>query len=522
VCGAGLLAGGGAAQADTPTPGQTRISISGTYYIPTSEVDMNSGVDSFVFTDHNADGSTPAMSDVTIDASAFVGKVTMSDIEFGCGHVGLISTCHLDASHVDPQPFAIQAVPNAPIGFAGDITLTLRVAGAAPSTATVHAVIGRPQLVGEAKPPLTGVAPGTRIDQTPIIANTGQVATMKGFNLTFLSDAQSFELIGQRYSNCHYQAPPSTRFICLFTQDIAPGTAYATDAPVSYRTRPSLTRADVRYLPGTNDTYPSAIVDPIGAYPVPGDGPVLGLVPAPVPAAGDNPGDLFVYSDQTIDYQAVGATVSGKPGDVVSVDLGVKNGGPGVLNEVYQGGFYEITLPAGVSLTSDAPCEPWTKPATTYRCILSSALPVGSTDVKHLKLRIDRKVEGAVGKVEVIQPINNDTGEIYTHDPDKANDVAPIVMDVTDTGLPSGGPGSSGTPTPSDTATPTTPTGTTPPATNAPGPNGGSPNYPSSPDGSLAATGSSSAWPITAAAAAALLIGTTAFLTARRRRTHRA
>jgi LPXTG-motif cell wall-anchored protein len=519
VGGGGLLASG-TAHARTGTPW---IEVAGTYYMATGP-SQDDADDAFIFNAHAADGSTPQKSVVTIDASAFAGKASLRDVEYRCGHTGLISTCDFDTPHPYAEPFMLRALDESSVGFTGDLVLTLTIPGSAPVTASVHTIIGQPDLESATPPMRSGVAPGSVVEQRPVITNKGQVAGVKGFSVLFTTsdapgapDGPGFVPEGPRYRNCHYQSTPGTAFVCAFDQDIAPGTAYTTDAALPYRIEPVLMEGALQYLPEQNDIYPSFSVGAGSKYPYAGDGPLLGLT-STTPPTGDvsRTGYFKVSTTQHADYEAIGADITGKTGATVDVSVGARNKGPGVLWSNQDFGFVNVTLPEGVAMVDTPRCDLQKQPARTYRCDIDGALGVGRTSYHPIKVRVDRAVTGAVGKVTYDQAVDHDNGDaLLTRDDDLANDVAPLTVHVTPasssggTSTSGGGastPGGSPKPTSAGATTDSTPSA----ASAAPSP--------TTPDGSLAATGTSDTWPMTATAAATLLAGAAAFVSARRRR----
>ncbi|MEV0266695.1 hypothetical protein AB0I49_35845 [Streptomyces sp. NPDC050617] len=126
----------------------------------------------------------------------------------------------------------------------------------------------------------------------------------------------------------------------------------------------------------------------------------------------------------TVDYQAVGHVVAGRVGQTVPVELGVRNGGPDAGRGA---GAYEITPPEGTTITAGTgSCG--AKGARTYVCAIGAPLRPGATDTLRFDVRIDKKVEGAEGEIRVVDR------EGAAHDPYPANDAAPILTDIEDTG----------------------------------------------------------------------------------------
>lgn len=185
-----------------------------------------------------------------------------------------------------------------------------------------------------------------------------------------------------------------------------------------------------------------------------------------------------------------------------------------------------------VTFTNTGPGWVWSKPGTPWTSVLVT-LPAGTSVVKpdfyckakgkvyncglttrpqeHLetatftfKLKIDKKVASAKGSVAL-------SNRKLPFDPDKANDTAPITLEVTGgepgaTGGTAGGSGSTGGSSGGSTG-----------STGGPSSAGGTGT--ATTGGNLAATGSSSATlPIAGAAAAVVVTGAGTILVVRRRR----
>ncbi|MBT2382708.1 hypothetical protein [Streptomyces sp. ISL-11] len=158
-----------------------------------------------------------------------------------------------------------------------------------------------------------------------------------------------------------------------------------------------------------------------------------GLVLAAVPARAQVP--------PRADYQAIAHPVVGRIGQTVEVELGVRNGGPGPAGGPAGGpgsGVYEVTPPEGTTITATPPptgggrqpCVAKAVPARDaagYLCAIGENFPAGDRETLSFRVRIDRKVEGAEGRVHIVE-----RDGAHTPDPDPANDSAPIRVEVVD------------------------------------------------------------------------------------------
>ncbi|MFI1258783.1 hypothetical protein ACH4U6_34075 [Streptomyces netropsis] len=141
-----------------------------------------------------------------------------------------------------------------------------------------------------------------------------------------------------------------------------------------------------------------------------------------------------------VDYQAIAQTVAGRVGQTVEVELGVRNGGPAARETGGRAGrdpgAYEVTAPEGTTITALAtpaggghPCTAKAGPAggPSYVCAIGDDFPAGDRETLRFHVRIDKKVEGAEGRVEIIDHDGNPP-----RDPDPENDSAPIRVEVVD------------------------------------------------------------------------------------------
>jgi LPXTG-motif cell wall-anchored protein len=461
LVGAALL-GGGTARADVPT---LRFVGADTYYVSTTHQPPKLHNPQLVLRLAGSKGIY-GNGRIVVDASALAGRATADLVPRNCTQAAMVFTCTewMDDDTRD-YPFALTAVTGTPLGFAADLVVTAETTGGPHATAStrVHTVVGTPDLRIPDVPTVSGVRPGSVVSDPVVVVNRGEVPPGNGFVLMGRSEL-GFDPAGEMPANCVYTpgkamgpiGDTAFAFWCTFTQEIAPGTAYALDDPIALRTRPELVDGDVRYeiAPvGTDGALTLGALDYMSDTNIRGTGPALGL--HPVPASGHTPtgffaGDFHVLADQTADYRAVAATVRGSVGQTVQVSLQVRNAGPGSMAEKPIGDTgMDVTPPPGVTILSmhqgdpeEVPhpwwCTPKRSGATVYHCgmgpLVDHQLAPGDGYQVDVTLLIDRAVPGARGSVRV----RRTAGET-TYDADAADDVAPIVMDVSGATGPSGG-----------------------------------------------------------------------------------
>ncbi|GAA0484823.1 hypothetical protein ABZ951_26735 [Streptomyces sp. NPDC046215] len=154
------------------------------------------------------------------------------------------------------------------------------------------------------------------------------------------------------------------------------------------------------------------------------------------------------------DYQAIAHPVVGRVGQTVEVELGVRNGGPGPAGRQggHGAGTYEVTPPEGTTIVATPPpggagrlpcvarVAPAAAGAVAYLCAIGEHFPAGDRETLRFPVRIDKKVEGATGRVRVV-----DRDEAPADDPVPDNDTALIHVKVVDRPPASGAPADPGT-----------------------------------------------------------------------------
>lgn len=128
------------------------------------------------------------------------------------------------------------------------------------------------------------------------------------------------------------------------------------------------------------------------------------------------------------DYQAIAHPVTGRVGETVAVELGVRKAGTG---RALADRAYEVTAPEGTTIVSAAACAPGDADPRTYRCAIGADFPADDRETLRFRVRIDERIDGAEGWVRVV-----DRDEDPDPDADPGNDSAPIPVEVTGSGTP--------------------------------------------------------------------------------------
>jgi len=320
---------------DATTPKPIEITISNSS--PTSAVDVS----------------------VTIDASdvsdAF--RIDLPGASQGCTGAGKVTTCTLDelagdAMHV----YQVDALPgdlDVP-GYSGVIEVTTSAANMPEEQQTT----GRVQLTGPGVDLVVGeiddvtLQPGESTNVPVQATNVGTVAAA-GVQVV-LSTGLDLEL-PDRYDNCEYN-PDLLELTCQILGEVGPGEVFTLHEETPLRVKvgetapgPSERIVVVAVLPLGDDE-----VAALGAMSARSAGSELRLAaldPLPDINESDNWTEFLVnIPNQPADSVAIGATVQGAVGDVVDIEVGMRNDGPADL--ILPGEAWApsalVTLPVGV------------------------------------------------------------------------------------------------------------------------------------------------------------------------------
>lgn len=395
-------------------------------------------VDTTVYVEHGR-----VLHDVvaTVDASGLAGAVTWREESGQCTGDGAVLTCDLGSldGGVDVGTFLAAAESDAEPGDEGVVRFHVTASDAPPIDRTLRVVVGRPELaVAKVRPPRL-LRPGAGVDLPVVVTNRGNVPA-EGFGVEVaLGDQLTVRPDGG--SRCHYLRSgrgAAGHGYCLFDRRLDPGDEVALTLPFHVVAGATLMYADAALIafPGRTKTA----FDQELAGSVPGTGPPVRLRAA---SGGAYPGGVGIStvrldSGGHADFAAFGDSVRGKVGQTVTVEVGTRNLGPGVLDlTAKEGEAYrlEFVPPDGTTVVSnpfpgeDDPwtCAPGTAGAASYDCPpYLEAVPLHQRQTYVFRLRIDRAMPGPAGQVRVVP---ND-GRWSARDPDAANDVATVRVDV--------------------------------------------------------------------------------------------
>ncbi|AGZ39542.1 hypothetical protein [Actinoplanes friuliensis] len=330
----------------------------------------------------------------------------------------------------------IKADKSAKLGSAGTVKATFSADDVAPITETAAVrVVGGVDLA--AGPDLTlSRKPGAAFDVPLVVRNAGSTEA-EGAAVIFNRD-YAFEST-RKFSNCIYSSAGDVR-ACVFDQALAPGETYRSATPYKLR-------ADT-YAPSTAvnqlEWLTPAELEDREVRGAAGDGGVLKLsrdTTKTTRQADTNPDnnwsnvEVNATGKNGTDLVAIGDKVTGAAGDVVTATVGVRNSGPATLDFGRAGSpaaTIRVNIPQGTTVVG-APksCvrdgdENW-----AYYCDGSYLLVAGDSETYDFRLRIDRVVADASGRVVVNEPCECDR---FADDLDLSNNKSAIVVNADDDG----------------------------------------------------------------------------------------
>ncbi|MEV6319118.1 hypothetical protein [Streptomyces sp. NPDC051776] len=330
-------------------------------------------------------------------------------------------------------------------------TATLRysaaAAGGATAQATTRLMVGGPHLAARRKAGIDRVAAGSIVDYTPAVANLGKQPS-RGVGVT-VSAYPGLDP-DRRFSNCRYPSAKSSspevgqEFYCWFDTVVEAGRAYEFSAPLSFGVSRTLMQGKIGTAPWASGQASPWADDPDkkSRFTERGSGPEVTLRPLSGAGLGDYEDiatDTDVRTTTQADLQAIGASIEGRTGQRVTVDLGARNAGPGDMNtegyENTEGLSYRITPPDGTRVVHEPTpeeeeedpweCNPRQSGARSYTCPIGENFGPGDTETLPVEFCIESPVRGAEGKVEIIGD-----RQFLSRDGKTGNNSAPLRVSV--------------------------------------------------------------------------------------------
>ncbi|MEV4117555.1 LPXTG cell wall anchor domain-containing protein [Micromonospora sp. NPDC049645] len=334
---------------------------------------------------------------------------------------------------------------DAQLGDSGDVAVSFQAAGGRRGSYTSRVRVG--EGVDLAGGPFTDFSakPGAKFTVPLVVANAGD-KTVNGFVAVF--DLPYSIRTKDRFSNCRYSDDHLVS--CQFDEDIPVGTGLATTLNLEF--------AKDTYAPANHSGYAQfmTIADfedltrvraAVGARAAtPGGGAKLTLAEAPATARQADQTDVGPGYDYTgwiikatgkngTDLAAIGATLKGGAGAVVTATVGFRNNGPATLdgtNGDFEAATHtDVELPPGTTAV-EVPDNCWLRQDTTrtYLCASEMRLVAGQSYTLKFRLRIDKVIPNARGAVRVNAPCECPGGGGFRDDTKPANDRATIVVNA--------------------------------------------------------------------------------------------
>ena len=403
---------------------------------------------------------------VTYDYSDIDGFVAISGAGFGSSGCSALSPSVLACG---PFPFdttvhgasglgldiIIEPTATAVEGDEGTLRVTLTADGIGPVSHDARVRVGGGVDLAAFEPNLEREgAPGQAVPIPLSVANVGD-SVANGATVLFFSDYAL--AVSETFSNCTYTADGIPR-ICRFSTDLQPGEAYGVSFPYRLRTdtfAPGLASAEHLWLtPAELEDHLEQLARFDFDTGTPGTGPALELEPVVAISARSVQADVDPHDNWStlnvtvtgnnngVDLAAIGATLSGKVGDVVTATLGLMNNGPATVDSSRGGSSVTtvyVTVPPGTTAV-DVPdrclplvdgrpdfAHPGQPGAAKYACGSGFLLIAGRAETFDVELRIDTAITDATGTVSILEPCECD-GFPPDRDTNNSNNQAKIIV----------------------------------------------------------------------------------------------
>ncbi|SCG59943.1 hypothetical protein [Micromonospora humi] len=358
---------------------------------------------------------------VTVDLSG-LGGVATATFPAWCDRAGATVTCPMPPDATTDEfggvngtvPIVLRAVADASDGVAGTIGWTALADGldgeAQQATVTVRTGPATADLVDAY---VGGAGTGDRLAVPVTLISIGD-RPVTGLRATFRFPVG---LEPTAYRNCRYGTGGqlSTIVVCHFGRELMPGRRYEVPGGFPATVGPAAI-GDKRII---QTVAPEATAGPlpegVKLRHRPADAALrLRPVGGPVDVLGtDQQSESGQYYLRAVrgafDVVAVGASVSGAPGETVRVRVGLRNDGPGVPDGTVSGdsgGRFVFTPPAGTVVTNGERCssagdeEDPDAPVSWYCTVPDGVFPAGASYLVDFDLRVDGPL-GAPGSVTV-------------------------------------------------------------------------------------------------------------------------
>ncbi|PWU50424.1 LPXTG cell wall anchor domain-containing protein [Micromonospora globispora] len=347
---------------------------------------------------------------------------------------------------------AIAPTDSAKDGDSGSLKVTVSADGFEPASHTATVKIGEGVDLAGGPEVDRSAAPGGEFTAPLVLSNVGEGTSAKGAVVIFDHDYAIRP--GKHYSNCTYAGDQLRT--CRFTDTVAPGETFSATVPYvlgkdTYA--PGNAWGSHMWLtPDEFDDFTAYLKSRGISVGEPGTDEALVLTKQPTMTAQSFQADVNpennwsglqvkVTGNNGVDLAAIGDSVDGKAGDVVTATVGVRNNGPAVLDLGRVGSpvtKIDVTVPTGTTAVNvpdncfpmkgdDVDWEPGKPGAKAYRCYPEIFIAVGEEQTVDLGLRIDKVVPNATGTVTINAKCEC---EGFQDDTNPANDTAKLVVNA--------------------------------------------------------------------------------------------
>ncbi|MGC4808009.1 LPXTG cell wall anchor domain-containing protein [Micromonospora sp. DT233] len=349
----------------------------------------------------------------------------------------------------------VQAAPTAKakVGDSGEVQISVRADGGLTATTTSRFRISEGvDLVGGPGMTLPTVRPGGKFAVPLTVSNVGE-KTVDGFFTVFtLRPALRAK---EQFSNCRYVEEQPVW--CQFDEKLPAGEGRTATLKLYVRddTAVPTTQWGHTHFMTTEDFENSERGAKARARAATvGDGPKLTLraVSKETVRAGQTdakPGNNYtswsikVNSENGVDLEAIGDTVQGKAGTVVTATVGFRNNGPATLDRVNGDNeaatYVDVELPPGTAVVEKPDNCGLRRGTRKYLCGSGMLLVAGETYPMEFRLRIEKVIPNAKGLVRVNAECECPSGGGFHDDYKPANDKTWLVANPVDGGQGGGG-----------------------------------------------------------------------------------
>ncbi|MFI6008972.1 hypothetical protein ACIBAG_09075 [Streptomyces sp. NPDC051243] len=260
---------------------------------------------------------------------------------------------------------------------------------------------------------------------TPAFKNTGPEAASRGVVVRVSVTNAQIDETAPKHRNCYYSDDHRTVF-CEFPDAVPVGGAFETTEPVTERVNAQYHELEAAYTYAvwTLGSPPPHAPDYKAHYRQ-GTGDVLGLKSTTL-SAGKRAGELRfrwkAYAGPA-DWSVSPLTIRGRVGEEVEVDVPRPQATPEPAPERMR-----VQLPPGTTLVELTQEFRESKPSEVSYCSRDTEdenIYCTDPDWNVLRVRIDRRVDGAEGRISVPEPLDGDT--------DPADNSARIKVEITGT-----------------------------------------------------------------------------------------